>query len=147
MTYSIPLPQQYRIQIGIDPGTHTGIAVWDRVDRRFLSIKSVKIHEAIFQIIQLKKEFPENIYVVFEDARLRKWFGDNGSVKQQGAGSIKRDCSILEDFLIDYNIPFEKRAPGRGQTKWSSAYFQKATKWAAQTSSHSRDAAVLVFER
>ena len=87
--------------------------------------------------------------MIFEDARHRTWFGKdkNISAKLQGAGSIKRDCSIWEDFLQDYEIPFRAVPPQKGCTKWTEEYFKMVTGWKGKTSSHSRDAAVLVFGR
>ncbi len=66
-------------------------------------------------------------------------------MKQQGAGSVKRDCKIWEDFLTDLDIPFEMVAPRKGMTKYSAAAFKKLTGYEGKTSEHARDAAMLVF--
>jgi hypothetical protein len=89
--------------------------------------------------------FKEKIFVRFEDARLRKWFGNAGREKLQGAGSIKRDCVIWNDFLTRKQIPFEAVAPKNNKTKLSSKAFKEITKYEGKTSEHSRDAAMLVF--
>lgn len=140
-------PNIYRYHIGIDPGVNTGFAVWDRHDQHFLCVVTVKIHEAMNRIQQLKKEFPGQIFVRFEDARLRKWFQNKGTAQLQGAGSIKRDCTIWEQFLTDHEIPFIGREPVKGMTKWSTQIFNQTTGWAGRTDDHARDAAVLVFKK
>ena len=134
------------IYIGIDPGTHTGVAIWDGAKREFLELSTIPIHQALDKVKRIAKD-NNDICVVFEDARQRTWFGKdkNTSAKLQGAGSIKRDCSIWEDFLTDYEIPFRAVPPKKGCTKWTKEYFKMVTGWKGKTSNHSRDAAILVF--
>lgn len=137
------------ICIGIDPGTHTGVAVWGTRERRFLSLDTMPIHKAINEVLQWMVsciDRHEVLQVFFEDARQRTWFGKgNVSAKMQGAGSVKRDCSIWEDFCKDYGILFMAKPPVRGGTKVSAEYFKTITGWQGRTSEHARDAAMLVF--
>ena len=134
------------IYIGIDPGTHTGLAIWDSRKGAFLSLETLPIHRALQVVLHMSKEW--EVVVVFEDARQRKWFGEGDiSAKQQGAGSVKRDCSIWEDFCNDYDIPFEARPPIKGATKVTAEYFKMISHYQGRTSSHSRDAAMLVIGR
>ena len=137
------------ICIGIDPGTHTGVAVWDTKERRFLSLETLPIHQALIKVMMWRDRVGHDLQIVFEDARQRTWFGrdKNTNAKLQGAGSIKRDCSIWEDFLTDYEIPFRAVPPQKGCTKWTEEYFKMVTGWKGKTSNHSRDAAVLVIGR
>lgn len=137
------------ICIGIDPGTHTGLAVWDTREGKFLSLETLPIHRAMDRVILWggrTKDIHTDFQVVFEDARQRTWFGKGDvSAKMQGAGSIKRDCSIWEDFLKDYKIPYWAKPPVKGATKVSSDYFKIISHWEGKTSEHSRDAAMLVL--
>ena len=141
------------ICIGIDPGTHTGVAVWDTRERKFLSLDTLPIHRALEKVKEMThpfwhmdKLYHEDIQVTFEDARQRTWFGHGDvSAKMQGAGSVKRDCSIWEDFCTDYEIPFKARPPLKGGTKVTAEYFRMLTGWEGRTSEHARDAAMLVF--
>lgn len=136
------------ICIGIDPGTHTGVAVWDTRERRFRSLETLWIHDALFHVRRLSEEYRGHIQVVFEDARLRKWFGEGDTnAKKQGAGSVKRDCSIWEDFLKDYGIPYQAVEPIKGATKVSPEWFKMVSHYQGRTSEHSRDAAMLVIGR
>ncbi len=133
------------IYIGIDPGVKTGFATWDAYNKEFLEIETLKIHEA-FDIIQEYKAC-YSIYVIVEDARQRKWYGNNSRDKQQGAGSVKRDCKIWEDFLKDNKISFEMIHPKKGFTKLNKIQFENITGWKRRTSEHSRDAGMLVYKR
>lgn len=136
------------ICIGIDPGTHTGVAVWDCRERRFRSLETLWIHDALFYVKRLSEEYRGQIQVVFEDARQRKWYGKgNTNAKLQGAGSVKRDCSIWEDFCKDYGIPFRAIPPVKGATKITPEYFKLISHYQGRTSEHSRDAAMLVIGR
>lgn len=139
------------ICIGIDPGTHTGVAVWDTRLGRFLNLETLPIHRALHLVHSFHRACEghgEDLQVVFEDARQRTWFGHGDTnAKMQGAGSVKRDCSIWEDFCKDYGIPFQAKPPIKGATKVSAEYFKMVSKWEKRTSEHSRDAAMLVIGR
>ena len=134
------------ICIGIDPGTHTGVAVWDTREGKFLSLETLPIHKALLRVLVLTSD--QVAEVVFEDARQRTWFGKGDTnAKAQGAGSVKRDCSIWEDFCRDYGIPFQAKPPVKGATKVTSDYFKMVSGWTGRTSEHARDAAMLVIGR
>lgn len=136
------------ICIGIDPGTHTGVAVWDTRERKFLSLETLPIHRAMDVVDYWDFVRDGDIQVVFEDARQRTWFGKGDTnAKAQGAGSVKRDCSIWEDFCRDYGIPFQAKPPVKGATKVSAGYFKMVSGWTGRTSEHARDAAMLVIGR
>lgn len=136
------------IFIGIDTGTHTGVAVWDSEERQFLEIKTMMLHQALQFVITMCKVWKrENVHVLFEDARQRKWFGARSDAKLQGAGSVKRDAAIWEEFCVDYKIPFRALPPAKGATKIRPDYFKELTGWRGKTSEHARDAAMIVFGR
>ena len=140
------------IWIGLDPGSHTGIAVWD--GDRFTEITAMPIHAALEKVKSLAEFYSFRGYgatVVFEDARLRKWYGRQTAEKDrarlQGAGSVKRDSAIWEDALKDWGIEYKKVAPKNNMTKLSDEAFRRLTGWTARTNEHGRDAAMLVFGR
>ena len=137
------------ICIGIDPGTHTGVAVWDTRLGRFLNLETLPIHQALVVVLMWRNRVGhDDLQVVFEDARQRTWYGKGDTnAKLQGAGSVKRDCSIWEDFCKDYGIPYWAKPPVKGATKVSADYFKMVSHWQGRTSEHSRDAAMLVIGR
>ena len=137
------------IYIGIDPGTHTGVAVWDSKAQAFVELATIPIHQALIKVMMWRDRIGHDLQVVFEDARQRTWFGRDKNTKAtlQGAGSIKRDCSIWEDFCRDYQIPFVAVPPMKGGTKVSESYFKTISGWKGRTSNHARAAAMLVLGR
>lgn len=139
------MSKKYKYAIGLDPGVNTGIAVWDCEKKRFDLIATLKIHEAMNYINLIDNSY--TFKVIVEDAR-KATFGRNNEKdfhKAQGAGSVKRDCKIWEDFLTDLGFDFEMKRPRKSITKLSSESFKILTKWEGRTSSHSRDSALLVI--
>ena len=135
------------VYVGIDTGKHTGVAVWFSGTNMgfFASIDTMPIHKAMKTVLELKQSHKEDVFVIFEDARQRRYFGNSGREVWQGAGSIKRDAVIWEDFLTDEGIEFRAMPPTKGATKLTKETFQNITGWTGRTSEHSRDAAMLVF--
>lgn len=136
--------------IGIDTGTHTGIAVYDTLKRKLIDVNTLPLHRALRLVLSYNKE--NYLHVVFEDARKRKWIPNSGDPRKEagrrmGAGAVKRDAAIWEEFLKDEGIPYTAQAPAKGATKWNAELFAKITGWRQRTSEHSRDAALLVFRR
>ncbi|MBO7686786.1 MAG: hypothetical protein J6V72_10405, partial [Kiritimatiellae bacterium] len=137
--------------IGIDPGKHTGIAVWNTETQDFIRVDTLSIHQALlfvydFQTLRSKTR------VYFEDARQRRWLPKDTSSSEyrghlMGAGSVKRDSVIWQDALTDWGIPFEMVPPRAGATKWNADTFARITGYTGRTSNHARDAALLVFGR
>lgn len=134
--------------IGIDTGVHTGFAVYDTDLKALESVKEYTIHRAMDIVKQLYDE-GKDIKVRFEDARKRTWFGhhtaEEDRARLQGAGSVKRDCQIWEDYLTDLRIPFEMVAPKNNATKLTAEQFRRITGYEGKTNEHGRDAAMLVY--
>lgn len=84
-------------KIGIDPGTNTGIAVWCNEEKELVAINTMKIHEAILAVLQLRQSF--ELEMVIEDPNTWVQFRQNNQAKAraQGAGSVKRDFAIRID--------------------------------------------------
>lgn len=133
------------IIIGIDVGRRTGVAVWDRRKGQFLSIQTMRIDQATREVEKWVREQGDSLSVMFEDARLRRWYGSNASAKQQGAGSIKRDSTIWEEFLKGSGINYEAIHPKRIRTNLNAEQFKLWTGYSKRTSQHARDAAMIVF--
>ena len=139
--------------IGIATGTNTGFAVWDNRKREFLAVSCLKIHQAMKEVERYKAQCEETgtkLCVRVEDARKRDWFGEpmtreKERAKLQGVGSVKRDCSIWEDYLEDLGVDFQMVAPKNVATKMKADPFKGITKWPERTNEHGRDAAMLVF--
>lgn len=138
--------KDYKYIIGIDSGTNTGLAIYERKEKKLVRVDTMKIHDAMLLIKSLV-DIGESIFVRVEDAR-QAVHGRNNSFdrnKLQGAGSIKRDAVIWEDYLTDLKVPFQMVRPKKAVTKLTPDVFQRITGWTSRTSSHSRDAAMMVW--
>jgi len=139
------------IMVGIDPGVHTGLAVWDSSSRQLLDIRCSGIVEAMRYLHQLKEERGIGL-LVFEDARQRKWIPREKDLKEfkgraMGAGSVKRDCAIWQEWCETYKVDYVKTPPKAGMTKLTDRMFCGITGYDRRTNNHGRDAAMLVFGR
>lgn len=139
------------IQIGIDCGVNTGFAVAE--NGALLRVESLTITKAMEAVKDLHSKY-KDIVVRIEDARKRTWFGNadtrqarSGAGIREGVGSVKRDCSIWEQFCIEQGIKYDLVHPAANATKTQSDYFKKITGWSGRTNEHSRDAAMLVYGR
>ena len=137
--------------VGIDPGLHTGLAVWDTSSRQFLDIRCSGIVDAMDYLDHLRAERWIGL-VVFEDARQRTWIPREKDLAQMkgramGAGSVKRDCSIWEEWCRARAVQFIATKPKNGMTKLTDEYFRGITGYDRRTNNHGRDAAMLVFQR
>lgn len=140
------------LYVGIDPGEHTGVAIWHSGTKQFADVYTCKLHQAMERVRALWLTYHPALCVVFEDARQRTWFPKERNASEyrgrlMGAGAAKRDAAIWEEFLTDYGIPFEAHKPQAHGTKWKADFFAKVTGYTGRTSEHARDAALLVFQR
>lgn len=139
------------LDVGIDPGVRTGIAIWSSAERRLLDVATMGIVEAMTRVATMHS-IGSLRRVRFEDARLRTWFGSadkrqarSGAGVREGVGSVKRDCQIWQEFLEALGITFEPVKPAAGATKLDAHVFARLAKWEGRTSNHGRDAAMLVL--
>jgi len=137
--------------VGIDPGMHTGLAVWDTSSRQFVDIRCGGIIDAMDYLDGIRLDRGIGL-LVFEDARQRTWIPRERDIRQvkgraMGAGSVKRDCSIWEEWCKARKIQYIATRPRNGMTKLTDAYFRGITGYDRRTNEHGRDAAMLVFQR
>lgn len=132
--------------IGIDPGKVTGYAVKDLETGQIIEVDSSGI---VMSMEILDTYFDSDCFVIVEDARL--WNGISKGMKRgelaakaQGSGSIKRDCSIWEEYLKHWGIDHKLVPPSWKGSKVDSKTFKLATGWNGSTNSHGRDAAMLI---
>ena len=138
------------IYIGIDPGVNTGLAAWDTEKHMFRMVSTCSILQAMFCVRLVRDQFEQPVHVIFEDARQRKYLPRERNMseyrgKLMGAGSIKRDCEIWEEFCRENGFEYTAIPPRKGATKWDAETFARVTGWEGRTSNHARDAALLVF--
>jgi len=132
--------------VGLDPGVTTGLAVWDAQQQRLTAVESMGIVAAMLRV-QSMMSFGSLHSVVFEDARLRAYFGNKGREALQGAGSIKRDCGIWVEWFEHVGCAYRAISPRQKGAKLNATQFQMLTLWEGRTNDHGRDAALLVLGR
>lgn len=141
----LKLKKNYRYLIGIDTGTKTGICVYGTIDKRIRHISTCKIHEAMKSVEYWEESNPGEVFVRVEDARKATYGRQDDFHKAQGAGSVKRDAKIWEDFLESLKIDFEMVRPNNKITKLNNETFKKITGYCERVSEHAMDAAMLVY--
>jgi hypothetical protein len=145
--------RKYSIVVGIDPGTHTGMTAYNCDKKEFIFCETLSIHNAIFKLQSLVDcaYFPKGMLIIVEDSR----HISGGPEKKLGAGSIRRDCSIWEDFLTDFikvsgkDLNFIFIRPSNNiYLKMDSDKWRMMAKYNAPKlpSEHARDSATYLFK-
>lgn len=136
---------KFRYFIGIDTGVNTGMAVWDSVLNCFVFVESMAIHTAMERVKALVSATNlQGVFIRVEDAR--KWTHGTDAIRAQGAGSVKRDAKIWDDFLSELGAYYEMVRPNKFFTKWDAVKFRQLTGYDKTTNGHGRDAATLVWQ-
>ena len=151
-----PLRERYDLAIGIDPGTHTGLAFavpeddargyrWQELATQPLHRALLRVHEEL-QILQ-GSAHRTSVLVVVEDARQI----GGPRHKALGAGSVRRDSAIWDEFLTDAAAEVDGltwhlvRPSARQLQKLTAEQLQTYTGCTLKGSQHARDAAGLLF--
>lgn len=131
-------------KVGIDPGRKTGLAIVK--DGKYINIETTTISKA-FKIIDLLLLDGHDVILYVENPNLRKWYGYNAKLKQQGAGAIKIQYSIWVDYANEQGIKLHAVHPKDiGSVFDNEVIFKAATGWQKRTNIHARDAARIVFK-
>jgi hypothetical protein len=145
--------RKYSIVVGIDPGTHTGMTAYDCEKKEYLFCETLSIHNAIFRLQEMANGlyFQKGMLIIVEDSR----HISGSAEKKLGAGSIRRDCSIWEDFLTDLlkkcgkDINFLFIRPSKNiYLKMDPDKWRVFSKYSAPKlpSEHARDSATYLFK-
>ena len=142
----------FRYHIGIDPGTNTGVAMWDKKTQRLTFVGSMLAVEAEeFVESMVAKHFAEGVMVHVEDTRklvVSKSKRDNNSANRydKGIGSIHRDMSRWEEYLQHKGHTHVMRPLTKSQLrKCTDEFFRRVTGWNQRTNEHGRDGAAYVY--
>jgi len=131
--------------LGIDPGSHTGVAIY--VDGKLTELKTIEPHE-IERL--LKGCAPAR--VVFEDSRLQShtW---TTATKPAVAGKMGRNvgeidawCRNMTAFCAELGIPAHGISPAGKGKKLNAQQFASVTGWLQRSNEHERDAAMVAWK-
>jgi hypothetical protein len=147
-----------RFTIGIDAGRRTGVAVFDRAQRRLVYLGTLDYFGAREY---LKKNFaPGECDVLIEDpTRLRPAFLRPTSLSDEAAaqrvqmhiaqkvGAVKQLTALLIEDLrrLGYNVVPVAPQPKRQRAKNDARQFKLRTGWPGASNEHTRDAAMLCY--
>lgn len=143
----------YRYWLGIDGGSDTGVAMWDKIGKKFDWIETVAFWDLSEYLISLTDIAKQNLCVVIEDPGLNKSINAGrrnanplimGKIGQ-AVGSVKAESRLLIYLLERLNINHVVIRPTAG--KKNASQFKSITKYEASTNQHERDAGLLVFGR
>ncbi len=141
---------RYTYAIGIDPGAETGIAIWNRVEKRFEKIESLDFWSAFAYIV--------NTFDV-KDCRLfieltkgvpvyNRYRGEGNQAMvlkiAMNAGGVVRESELLIEGFRQAGFEVVE-CPA--VNKQNQEQFKRLTGWAARTNQHERDSGVLVHKR
>lgn len=134
-----------RFCIGVDPGKKTGVAIWDKKEKRIIGLTTTDFWGIIYTI----KYQTEPITVVIENPNLNKPTFDRGANAKantrisQNVGSNKREAELIIDYCKRNSVPCIEVRPNKA--KWSQKEFEQVTGLKTRTNEHVRDAARLVI--
>jgi hypothetical protein len=130
--------------LGIDPGKHTGVAIFRNGALTELRATDPNGVAALLDEIQ-----PDR--VVFEDSRLTRATWSRGvspaAMRKiaRNVGQIDAWCSQLVDLCAVRGIVAHGISPKNKGAKLSAVQFMKLTGYAGRTNQHQRDAAMVAW--
>lgn len=142
------------LYIGIDPGVHNGLAVWNSRQDKLVDCQDLSFWDMIEKIRDYRslRNLPMmEIKVIIEDPGLNKPVfakkgANNHSAMQrvaQNVGMNKAYAKLIIEYCEKYEIPYIAVKPTTA--KWDQKYYEKLTKSKIKVSQHVRDAVKLVW--
>jgi hypothetical protein len=139
--------------IGIDGGTHTGVATYCDTDG--YTLLTMTFWEAYDYVRALSMHYALRVYIEHPSGNLPVFATGkvNGKAREriaQSVGRVKRESELLADGLKRCGLTVTLVVPrGRkgSRGKWTAADLLAATGYAKRSSQHARDAARLIVGR
>ncbi len=154
--------KDYNIMIGVDPGSITGVCVWDPDRQKILDMQSMShvefmewiiIGDGVYHMV-VAIENPnlnqpvfmtkEETGIIFGRDRIQSDTALRILLRRaQNIGMNKQIAKTFMEFMESKGIAFVPIRPFR--KKMDAEQFKNLTKWEGRTNQHNRDAAILVF--
>lgn len=132
------------IVLGVDPGAHTGIALFE--NGKLLELKTVAPHQIHAALLDMAPS-----RVIFEDSRLQShtWTQTTNraaSLKMaRNVGEIDAWCKLIVGLCETLKIPAHGISPQGKGAKLDAAKFAELTGWAGKSNQHERDAGIVAW--
>lgn len=141
------------LYIGIDPGVHTGFAVWQSNIKMYRYLETLNFWSTIdFLQTFIREGLKQVTLVVIEDPNMNKPIFKQAGLsnmdyqrKAQNVGMNKKEASLIIDYCKREKLDFEIVRPSTA--KWNHDFFKAATGIKKRCSQHVRDAVKLVHGR
>lgn len=132
--------------VGIDPGQHTGLAIYEK--GKLMDLQTVSPDRLQASLAEMAPTL-----VIFEDSRKTSKTFTAGKAKSFAAalkiarnvGEIDRLCKDIETICQRLNIECYGIEPLAKGAKVNAAQFNAITGWPGRSSQHARDAAMVAW--
>lgn len=140
--------------LGVDPGLHTGVAMYSRERDELLWLRTMNFWGLYDHVLEQDTELLE---IVFEIPKVSGGFrlyhrfkkGGSEEVKEGGPqskvaaniGANAREGTLLARRFADFGFDVWSVSPPKKAKKWDADDLYRETKFAGRSSEHSRDAA------
>ncbi len=134
------------IILGIDPGTQTGLAYFDKGE--LFKLETVHPLDLKEKLVTAWTEFDQ---VIFEDSRLTRpvWSRDTSAAARlkiaRNVGMVDMVCNMIVQACEQAQKPARGISPKAKGAKLSAARFEMVTGWTARSNQHERDAAMVAW--
>jgi len=135
-----------RYVLGVDPGIQCGFSVFDRKEQKLVVCKSCELWD-LFE--SLKSWKPNGVFVFIENPNTWVPFKskDGSNDKRSGAGAVKQTYKHITQYLDHLCIGYQTVKLQGTMKKVDATKFKMITKWEGKSNEHSRDSALMCFNR
>ena len=130
--------------LGLDPGVHTGLAVFQRGELvELATISPASIYSALVQWSPKR--------VIFEDSRLQSHSWTTHAARAaalkmaRNIGEVDGYCRIIVDYCELLGIMAHGVSPKGKGAKMDADSFRELTGWQGRTNQHERDSAMVCW--
>lgn len=152
----------HRFAIGVDPGDHTGFAVFDRQEKKLVEVLTLDFWRTYWHVVNSYQPGDCRIYIEFtkhlkihkrhyaaaKAVEQRSGKGGRGTLMKiiRDAGGVIRESELLIQGLrlAGYHV---EEAGVADKNTWTEGFFKQVTKWQPTVSQHARDAVCLCWMR
>lgn len=132
-------------RLGIDPGSPTGLAVWDCDREKLLDVRTVAKAKAYDEALRLAHEHAVDIVLIEQNKdTVYNRSGQTSRAMLRIAKNVGQNIAFAEELARRFRaegFEVELVPPKRDFTKWSRETFEAAYPGVGRTSEHGRDAA------